>query len=1082
MKIVRRFLVLVILALFAVAVWRCAMQTEPRKVSVGLYQNPPKVYTNENGQPAGLFVELLNKIARAENWTLRYVPCEWADCLAQLEKGTLDLMPDVALSSERARRFDFHQVSIASSWSQVYSHPDFKVLSLADLAGRRIAILQGGIQEAFFAQLMAGGQHAYQPVLVDSLEQGYAAVVSGQADAVVTNSFFAAHNGGKYRLQETPIVFLPTNLYFAAGKGRNADLLERIDAHLTDWRRDSTSIYFQALHRSMVLPPEVRIPFWVQRVLIGLGGGLLLLLAISLLLRWQVDQRTKALTQTTRELEDQRANLEQQVAQRTAELLSAKTVAEQATRMKSEFLANMSHEIRTPINAILGMLYLALKNNDLPPGLYNHLSKAQSAAHSLLGLINDILDFSKIEAGKLELENVEFSLNRVLEPLTDVIDIQAAQKGLEFLIRYDVAIPPALIGDPLRLGQVLLNLCNNAVKFTEQGEIELTLHSVKATDTDLTLQVYVRDSGIGMTAEAQARLFEKFTQADQSTTRRFGGTGLGLAISKNLIELMGGRIWVEDSQPGHGTTIGFNIPLRIVQQAQARQRELVEQAGPLLEGVRVLVVDDNSVSRDILTEMLRFFHLEVASAASGPAALNLLETAEPPYDLVLMDWRMPGMNGDEATQRIHRNPAITHQPKVIIVTAYGRSDVIQRAEQAGVDGFLIKPVSPSTLLDTLLSVLGRGRLLGADERPTPALRDSLTHRSLNGARLLLVEDNDINREFASELLRSEGLVVDEAVNGQDALDQVQQNHYDAVLMDLQMPVLDGLEAARRIRALAQQPGGERFAALPIIAMTALATPSDAEHSQAAGMNDYVTKPVAPDRLMAVLAQWVRPELQSELPATSRPAEAPAPAAQLPAELLALTHLDARSGVRRIGGKVDAYCKQLRRFREHYANATSQLQQLAGEQGAVAAEAYCHALKGVAGNLSADALYEQVTLIDARLKQGLLPEPAQLEALEASLRAVLDDIDRLDTIASPAPPLAKAPLDAAALDQRLERLAQALNYDLGAAEPLLQELRAGVSASAWEAEITVLAAQVDVFAIDEALILLRALQERLKLAG
>ena len=742
----------------------------------------------------------------------------------------------------------------------------------------------------------------------------------------------------------------------------------------------------------------------------------------------------------------------------------------------------MSHEIRTPINAILGMLYLALKNDDLPPGLYNHLSKAQGAAHSLLGLINDILDFSKIEAGKLELENVEFSLNQVLEPLTDVIGIQAGQKGLEFLIRYDVTLPPTLMGDPLRLGQVLLNLCNNAVKFTEQGQIELTLHSLKATDADLTLQVYVRDSGIGMTAEAQARLFEKFTQADQSTTRRFGGTGLGLAISKNLVELMGGRIWVEDSQPGRGTTIGFNVPLRIVQQAQRRRRELVEQAGPLLAGVRVLVVDDNSVSRDILTEMLRFFHLQVESVASGPAALNLLETADPPYDLVLMDWRMPGMNGDEATQRIHRNPAIAPQPKVIIVTAYGRSDVIQRAEQAGVDGFLIKPVSPSTLLDTLLSVLGRGRLLSTDERPAAAMRDALTPHSLSGARLLLVEDNDINREFAGELLRSEGLVVDEAVNGQDALDRVEQTRYDAVLMDLQMPVMDGLEATRRIRALAQQPGGERFAALPIIAMTALATSGDAEHSQAAGMNDYVTKPVAPERLMTVLAQWVRPGLQPELSAMQLPAEAPAPAAQLPEDLLALTHLDARSGVRRIGGKVEAYRKQLRRFREHYANAASQLQQLAGEQGASAAEAYCHALKGVAGNLSAEALYEQVALIDAGLKQGTLPDAAVLAELETRLRAVLADIDRLDSVASPAPTVAALPLNPAALDQRLERLAEALNYDLGAAEPLLQELCAGVSGSAWEAEIAALAAQVDVFAIDEALVLLRALQERLKSAS
>ncbi len=1069
--------ILTILVALAVAAWQWTATTGLRVIAVGLYENPPKVYTDANGHPSGLFVELLNEIARAEGWTLRYVSCQWLQCLEQLEQGTLDLMPDVAFSSERAQRFDFHNVSVASSWSQVYSHPQLKVLSLADLAGKRIAILQGGIQEAFFAQLMGNSHHAYRAVPVSSLNQGYAAVVSGEADAVVTNSFFAARNGSQYKLQETPIVFLPTNLYFAAGKGRNADLLEQIDAYLTDWRRNSDSFYFQALHRAMALPPEVLVPHWVQKSLIGLGAGLLLLLTVSLLLRWQVDQRTRALMQTTRELEDQRANLEQQVTARTAELLKAKTLAEEATRMKSEFLANMSHEIRTPMNAILGMLYLALKN-DLPPDLRNHLAKAQGAAHALLGLINDILDFSKIEAGKLDIEHVEFRLDSVLEHLTDAISTQAEHKGIEFLIRYDVDIPPALIGDPLRLSQVLLNLCSNAVKFTDQGEIELMLHGLNVTGTDLTLQVYVRDSGIGMTPEAQARLFNKFTQADQSTTRRFGGTGLGLAICKNLVELMGGRIWVEDSQPGQGTTIGFTVQLQIAQQAQARRRELVEQAGSLLQGLRVLVVDDNSVSREILTEMLRFFQIDVGVATNGPAALAALEAAAgQPYDLVLMDWRMPGMNGDEATQRIHHDSAIPYQPKVVIVTAYGRQDVIRLAEQAGVDGFLIKPVSPSTLLDTILSVLGRGRILGASDRPRPSSPDLATSGHLAGARLLLVEDNDINREFATELLRSEGIEVDEVVNGQEAVDQVQRREYDAVLMDIQMPVMDGLEAARQIRARTQLAGGTRFATLPIIAMTALAMAQDAEQSQAAGMNDHVTKPIAPDRLMAVLAKWIaRPARRAG--ESAWPAPTP-PDAAFPPDLLALSSLDVREGVRRIGGKAEAYRKQLRRFREHYADAVSELQRRVAEADAQSAEAYCHALKGVVGNLSATALYETVADIDARLKQGQPPDATALEAMRIRLQAVMQDIDRLAVDPPATPPPAAPPLDPVVLSARLERLAHALDYDLGAAEPLLAELRAGVSGTLLEPEIAALATQVDRFAIDEALTQLNTLQERLR---
>jgi PAS domain S-box-containing protein len=1162
-----------------------------RVVTVGLYENEPKVYTDRNGRPAGFFVELLGEMARVEGWQLRYVPCQWSICLEQLERGKLDLMPDVAFSSERTQRFDFHRVSVASSWSQVFSDPRHKINTLADLDNKRVAILQGGIQQIVLAQLMAEGKNTYQPVPVQSLEQGYQAVVSGEADAVVSNSFFAARHGSEYKLQETPIVFLPTNLYYATDKGRNADLLERIDAHLTDWRRSSDSIYFDALHRAMAMPPEVLVPRWIQWSLAGFGTVILLLTAISLLLRWKINQHTNALRKTTQELEFQRNNLEQLVADRTAqlealfdsasvgillvkdrviihgnrhldqmfgydeseqigqstrmwfpdeatwfsfaqdvypyvwrgetvireipmrrkdgstfmartshraidpadqskggvivveditaeraaidELKKAKTAAEEATRAKSEFLANMSHEIRTPMNAILGMLYLALKS-DLTPSQHDHLAKAQGAAHSLLGIINDILDYSKIEAGKLEIESIEFGLDAVLEQLSDAIGFQSERKGIEFLIRYDVAIPPVLIGDPLRLGQVLLNLCGNAVKFTEHGEVELGFRCVTATETDLTMQVYVRDSGIGMTQEIQDRLFEKFVQADQSTTRRFGGTGLGLAISKNLVEMMGGRIWVDDSQPDKGTTICFTVKLRIPPQAKARQRELVEQAGPLLKGIRVLVVDDNEVSREIMAEMLRFLHIDVGTAPSGSSALTAVNQAsDRPFDLVLMDWRMPGMNGDEATRRIHGNTTLSRHPKVVMVTAYGREDVIRLAEQAGIDGFLIKPVSPSTLLDTILSVLGRGRILGTDAKPRSSLPNLASIGRLAGARLLLVEDNDINREFATELLRSEGIEVDEAVNGEEAVKKVQHRDYDAVLMDIQMPVMDGLEAARRIRALAQTPGGERFATLPIIAMTALAMAQDAEKSQAAGMNEHVTKPIAPDRLMAVLAKLVHlPGKPANTPAIPDPA----PAYELPPVLLALSSLDTREGIRRIGGNVDAYRRQLRRFREHYIDAAAELPRLATEQGLLQAEEYCHMLKGVIGNIGAMALYEKVSEIDIRLKQGKQPDAVAIDDMRALLQDVIRDIDSLaaPSLEQPTAPAA-VPLDPGQLRQRLERLAEALIYDLGAVEPLLADLRAAQSGTPLEAEIDAIAAKVEVFDIDAAQALLRKLQ-------
>ncbi len=1054
--------------------------TDQRVVKVGLYQNAPKIYTAANQRPAGLFVELLNAIAGAEGWTLQYLPCDWSECLAQLASGRLDLMPDVAYSDERAQRFDFHTVSVASSWSQVYSSGETRVAALADLAGKRVALLEGGIQQRYFMQLMKDLGLGVQAVPVASLEMGYAAVVAGQADAVVTNSFFAAHNGSKYALRETPLVFLPSNLYFATGKGRNTDLLARIDSHLTDWRRHSDSIYFDALHRAMAAPPEVLVPGWVQASLAALAAGLALLVAVSMLLRRQVAQRTRALLDTTLALQAERNNLEAQVAARTAELLAAKEGAERLTQVKSEFLANMSHEIRTPMNAVLGMLYLALKD-EMPAPLRNRIAKAQGAAQALLGIVNDILDVSRIEAGKLALEEVEFGLDGVLEQLSDTVSYQAEHKGIEFLIRYDPLIPSRLLGDPLRLGQILLNLCGNAVKFTEHGEIELALRCLHLDASDVTLQVSVRDTGIGMDAQAQQRLFEKFSQADQTTTRRFGGTGLGLSICKSLVTMMNGRLWVEDSQPGQGTTMSFTVRLRIAAGALTHQRELAEQSGPLLQGLRVLVVDDNRVSLEILAGMLRYFHLEVRTATNGPAALaELRGAADPPFDLVLMDWRMPGMNGDETTRRIHADSSIRHQPKVVMVTAHGREDVMRLAEQAGVDGFLIKPVSPSSLLDTVLSVLGRGRILRRDDAGRADPAHPVSSGKIAGAHLLLVEDNDINREFATELLRSEGVEVDEAVDGEQALRQVQLRDYDGVLMDVQMPVMDGLEAARRIRALAQTPGGERFAALPIIAMTALAMAKDAELSRAAGMNDHIAKPIAPDRLMAALARWVRPRSDRAADASTSAAAASSSTADLPPDLAAMTCIDAVEGVRRIGGKADAFRKQLLRFRERYADAIAELRRLSEIEGVRQAEERCHALKGVAGNLGAHALYGKVSEIDDQLKRGQQADAAAMNEAEVLLARLMHEIDGL--AGTPPPPAPAAPLSAEALRDLLARLNWSIDADIGAAEPLLAALRGGTVGTPLAAPIDEIAELVDGFETRAAAAAIQRLQARLQEAA
>jgi signal transduction histidine kinase/CheY-like chemotaxis protein/HPt (histidine-containing phosphotransfer) domain-containing protein len=757
------------------------------------------------------------------------------------------------------------------------------------------------------------------------------------------------------------------------------------------------------------------------------------------------------------------------------ELKLARDEAEQANRAKSDFLASMSHEIRTPMNAILGMLYLTQKS-ELNPVQYNYLKKVESASKSLLGIINDILDFSKIEAGKLETEHVTFEVETVLEQLTDIVGSRAEQRGIEFLVRQSPDLPRVLIGDPVRLGQILINLCGNGVKFTEQGEVELAITCEKRSEDEGVLKFCVRDNGIGISDEQQKKLFRKFSQVDQSISRNYGGTGLGLAISQQLTELMGGRIWLESSVPGEGATFCFTLPVGISHQAEKSHQRLLAELLPKLKGFRALVADDNGVARDVLREMLVEFQFDVRTVSNGEQALAELQSPEngKGYDLVLTDWRMPGMHGDELTLRIQRDMAIQPKPKVIMVTAHGRDEVLRVAEQAGVDGFLIKPVSPSTLLDAVMAALGH-ELTQFIQQSQPA--ESLTggETSFIGSRILLVEDNEINREFATELLASLDIEVDHAHNGKVALARVQQRNYDAVLMDIQMPVMDGYEATMRIRELAKLPGGQRYASLPIIAMTAQAMIGDREHAIASGMSDYIAKPIDPPELITMLREWLQGVAREEgEEATTDVCELVA----ITEELQRIEGLNTEQGLRRMACNETAYRKMLFRFHERYADSVRGLRELIADGHLVEAERLCHALKGVVGNIGADRLFEAAAGIDELLKQEQPPAEEQLQAFETMLQQLLDEIDAIRPVTSRPEVAEEVEVDRVRLLALLANLTVTVDDDLVTAHNQLEELQKLVENSKWAEAIKPIVDKVEEFDTDGAKQLIHHLEERL----
>jgi PAS domain S-box-containing protein len=702
---------------------------------------------------------------------------------------------------------------------------------------------------------------------------------------------------------------------------------------------------------------------------------------------------------------------------------AARQKAEEATQAKSDFLANMSHEIRTPMNGILGMAHLCMKT-DLTPRQCDYLQKIDRSAHSLLGIINDILDFSKIEAGKLTMERVEFALEEVFENLTSVVGMRAHEKGLEVLFRIASDTPLHLVGDPLRLQQVLVNLCSNAVKFTKQGEVVVSVKPVRIDDDEVELEFAVSDTGIGMTPDQQARLFRPFTQADSSTTRKFGGTGLGLSISLRLVELMSGQLRLE-SELGKGSTFRFTARFGCQDRA-ARPHHL---AAVDLRGTRVLVIDDNSTSREILKEMLEAMSFEVTLATSAREGLAKLTTADAsdPFQLVLMDWEMPALDGLTAAWIIRETTSLQQRPKLILMTAYGSELMSNQAEQAGLLGVLVKPISNSSLFNTIM----RAFISGAPEADTqPRVADGERLVDFTGLRVLLVEDNEINRELASQLLCDVGIVVSTAQNGREAVEKVTTESFDGVLMDIQMPEMDGYQAVRAIRAQSE------LAALPIIAMTANAMLVDRAKALDAGMNDHLPKPIDPGELYAAIKRWFKPHALVSSPQSGTP---PAAITDREVAIDYLDGIDLVDGLKRVAGNHHLYRNLLLKFRQSQADAAQEIRQALAAGDRQRAERIAHTIKGIAGSIGAKELQAAAAAVEQRVRDA---NPAHtqtdLSAFETALRRVVVSIGNLGELET-ASPCSQPVSDLSRLLPKLSELELLLKNDDFDARNILEEL-------------------------------------------